>query len=353
MKSTKFSPAHLLVGIELNPGPRNTKHLDDKSRWKIVIEGEKKPRNISKIARMVGCTRKTVRDVLRKYDGTGSIEDLPGRGRKRKFTQAEAREIKKKAKSGKSATEIARSIKKRVTSETVRTYIKESGLRYLKKKKVERLSEEHKARRVEYAKRMLGHDWDKVLFSDEKTFYLGVSSDYAWQDPENRVIEEKISHPRKINVWGAVGSHMKSKLYYYDTNLKSTLYQSILSNRLQSKNLIYAPTCRSNLRKTWEFLQDNASYHKTQMVMETIENTVGDRWIDHPSKSPDLNPMENIWSYLDSKVKAGKATTIRGLKRLLTRAWNDLEWSYITKFTSSMDRRLQECIECKGERLDY
>ena len=87
--------------------------------------------------------------------------------------------------------------------------------------------------------------------------------------------------------------------------------------------------------------------------METLEELVGNRWIEHPAKSPDLNPMENLWSYLDRKVKAARPKTIKSLKRILTQSWNVLSWGYIAKSTKSMNRRLAKCIENEGERLDY
>ena len=46
----------------------------------------------------------------------------------------------------------------------------------------------------------------------------------------------------------------------------------------------------------------------------------------HPAVSPDLNVMEDVWSYLDRHVRASKVTTIRGLKKKLTQLWNDLSW---------------------------
>lgn len=341
------------MGIELNPGPRNGKHLSDYKKWQIVIEGKKKHSNHSQIARKVKTTRKTVRTVLQKYQETGLVEDRPRSGRKRKFTQKEAKEMVKKAKKGRFATQIARESKKKPHVSTVRKYLKKGGIKWLKKKKIQHLSEHHKTKRVEYSHRMKSYNWNKVLFSDEKTFYLGSSSDYAWQDPNNRIFEEKIFYPKKINVWGGIGTHMKTKLYYFDRNLNSELYEKILKARIKEKQLIFAPRCPKNLCKNYEFLQDNAKYHKTTEVMKTIEDIVGDRYIEHPANSPDLNPMEDMWSYLDSKVKEARPKTISSLKRTLTRAWNDLDWSYAAKSTKSMSRRLRKCKECGGQRLDY
>ena len=338
------------MGVELNPGPAR---LTEVQKWEIVISAKKKNPNLSKIARTVKCSRDTVRDVLNKFEETGTVDDRPRKGRKRKFSETEAKNIVKKAKKRKNAPEIARESKKKVSTRTVQRTLKTGGIQYLKIQKIEKLTEAHKEKRVRYSKKMKGYNWNGVLFSDEKTFQLGATPGYAWQDPKNRLTEEKTPYPKKLNVWGAAGTYLKTKLYYFDSNLNSELYSTILNSRLKEEDLIYSPKCPKKLRKKWDFLQDNAKYHRSAKAMEAVEELVGDRWIEHPAKSPDLNPMEDMWSYLDRKVKAARPKTIKSLKRTLTQAWNDLPWTYVAKSTKSMRRRLEKCIEQGGQRLQY
>jgi hypothetical protein len=144
---------------------------------------------------------------------------------------------------------------------------------------------------------MKGYEWKNVLFSDEKTFWLGASPDYAWQDPNDRIEEEVSTYVPKLNVSGAVGYHVKSKLYFFEENLVGELYREILNERLPEKHLTYSPTCPKKLRKKWIFLQDNDPKHKAKKSMELLRELIGNRFISHPPKSPDLNPMEDIWSY--------------------------------------------------------
>jgi hypothetical protein len=146
---------------------------------------------------------------------------------------------------------------------------------------------------------------------------------------------------------------MKTKLYYFDTNLNAELYSTILRKRTQEKHIIYGPKCPKNLQKKWNFLQDNAKYHLSPQPKKILEELVGERLIKHPAKSPDLNPMEDMWSYLDRIVKEKRPKTIKSLKRTLTQAWNSLDWDYVAKSTKSMPRRLQQCIEKGGQRLAY
>ena len=146
---------------------------------------------------------------------------------------------------------------------------------------------------------------------------------------------------------------MKTELYFFNENLNSDLYSKILARCLNEKHLTYSPKCPKKLAEKWVFLQDNARYHKTAMSMGTIEEMVGNRYIEQPSKSPDLNPMEDMWSYLDRKVKEARCKTISSLKRTLTKSWRELDWKYVAKSTDSMNRRLQLCIDMGGQRFDY
>jgi transposase len=352
----KWVPAPPLVGVELNPGPPR---LPTEDRWAIVRlaknQKKKKPPklNYSEIAREVGCSRDAVKNVLNRYEATGSVEDLPGRGRKRKFSEKETKKIIKKSKKGKFAPEIARECRKKVSTRTVQRQLKRGGVKYFKIKKIEKLTQAHMERRVEYSNEMKGYEWNRVLFSDEKTFYLGASPEYAWQDPENRIEEEITSYPEKLNVWGAIGKYMKTKLYYFNENLKTDLYTKILNHCLDEKRLTFSPTCPKKVRENWYFLQDNARYHTSAKSMKKIEEMVGDHYIEHPAKSPDLNPMEDMWSYLDRKVKQARCKTMKSLKRTLTQAWSNLDWKYVAKSVNSMDRRLQQCIDVGGRRLKY
>ena len=87
--------------------------------------------------------------------------------------------------------------------------------------------------------------------------------------------------------------------------------------------------------------------------MEILEELVPSTIIDHPPQSPDLNIMEDLWSYLARKVAAANIKTLQGLKQKLTLEWEKLPWTYIRKSVKSMPRRLAECMEREGKRTHY
>lgn len=351
-----FVPGPRLVCVETNPGPRRSTRLTEEKRWRIVHLHTELGLEPTPIAKRVGVHRNTVYAVINKYHETGSIKDRPGRGRKRKLSTEDEKKIIKKAKQGKDATEIAREYKRegiQINQQTVRRIINAHNLKWLPRHKVQVISEVNEGKRLEYSRAMSTHNWHKVLFSDEKTFYLGAMKTHAYQEAGNRREYPVIRHPPKLNVWGAAGAHMKTKLYYFNENMNRPLYRKVIQSRLQKKYITFSSDCPARLPQRYQYLQDNAQWHKGDITRGILEEFVDDRIIEHPAQSPDLNIMEDLWSYLDRKVKAANITTIPALKRKLTFEWNNMPWSYIRKSVKSMPHRLAQCVEREGKRTQY
>ena len=65
----------------------------------------------------------------------------------------------------------------------MRRVINKHGLRFLIKETIQELSARNKEKRLAYATAMKNYNWKTVVFSDEKTFYLGAMTNRAWQVP--------------------------------------------------------------------------------------------------------------------------------------------------------------------------
>jgi uncharacterized protein (DUF2267 family) len=345
-KLPKFVPAPRLVGIEPNPGPSR---LTDYQKWKIIFLDEQK-NNYSKIAREVGCDRDSVSRILEKFKTTRDVKELEGRGRKRKLSAAEEKVVTRKAKEGKSARKIASESKKTVSEHTIRNILHKHKFFYLPKKRVQRLSKKHREKRIEYATKMMDSDWRSVLFTDEKSFWLGTGKVNTWQQLDHRDIEEFEKYTPKLHVWGSIGYYFKTPLFFFEENMNgivpghhlSTTSPKILRSRLSKV-----------LRKKWHFLQDNDPKHKAKNSMVLLRELTGNRIYNHPPNSPDFNVMEDVWSYLDREVRGTKITTIRGLKQKLQQLWKDLPWTKFRPSVNSMRTRLQQCLDRQGARTDY
>jgi hypothetical protein len=295
-----------------------------------------------------------VREVLKRFHDTGTVEERPRSGRKRKLSQADQKKVFKKAKQRKSARKIAEEFSgegKSISERSIRRRLKEEKYFFLPPKELQRLTKVHKKRRMKYAKYMINTSYTPVLFTDEKSFWLGCPSDPCWQQLDDRIVEEIEQYTPKLHVWGGIGYYFKTDLYFFEENMDAKLYQKIISERLPPKN--FAPDCPEKAKREWHFLQDNDPKHKAKGSMKLIKKLTKLRMYQHPPKSPDFNIMEDVWSYLDRHVRASKVTTIRGLKKKLTQLWNDLSWTEFRPSIESMPTRLRQCLQRHGRRTDY
>ena len=76
------------------------------------------------------------------------------------------------------------------------------------------------------------------------------------------------------------------------------------------------------------------------------------RW---PGNSPDLNPIENVWSWMKRQLKEAPCTNLEQLKREILELWcqkmEDCE--YLRNLVESMPRRLEEVIQREGAMTKY
>jgi hypothetical protein len=221
----------------------------------------------------------------------------------------------------------------------------------MKKRRKQRLTAANKAKRVQYAKDMTGYDWSKVLWTDETVFYLGSVQTKGWQDPEHPEEIELTRFPPKINVWGGIGYYFKTKLFFTTENINSARYIKILKARLPPN---YVADCPRRCRGDWIFMQDGATAHTSKASVAYLDRVAPDRLRNHPPQSPDFNPIENVWSYLDREIRKHKnVKDIDDLKKRLRRIWNKMPIDVIRVPVASMTKRLKQCLALQGRRTSY
>ncbi|GFW51048.1 transposable element Tcb1 transposase [Trichonephila clavipes] len=102
------------------------------------------------------------------------------------------------------------------------------------------------------------------------------------------------------------------------------------------------------------FMDDNATCHRTLAVQDCLDSE-GIQRLVWPARSPDLNPIENVWDAFGRQVadRNYSPTNKNTLIRALTEEWDKLPQQLLDNAVQSMARRVECCITLHGGHIPY
>jgi hypothetical protein len=104
--------------------------------------------------------------------------------------------------------------------------------------------------------------------------------------------------------------------------------------------------------EAWTFQQDNAPCHTAHSIVEYMKE-IDMKVLPWPASSPDLNPIENLWSWMDYLLQKKRITGLEMLQNELNALWLQIPNNIVTNLVESMPKRVRACMKAKGGHIKY
>lgn len=306
-----------------------------------------------KTAKYLGATNNFVRRWANRCEQTGNVDDEAGRGRKRTTTKRQDRMIvnlflKNPSMMLRRARKILSERSVIVSLNMIRQRLMENMVSHKSTVRKPLLTGKQVKKRLEWARQNIDRDWNKVIFTDESSFWLFKPIKRVWCKEGEKFVQRTVKHPAKVHVYGCFSAQGFGKLICFTKNLNAELMLELYkSGLLKSAEKLYGKDNRD-----WILQEDNDPKHRSRLCTRWKENN-GVTTMDWPSQSPDANPIENVWALMKLQIAGKNLKTTKDLIRKLKKIWGSFTLDYAEKLAESCQRRCQLIIDNGGDWTTY
>jgi transposase len=257
-----------------------------------------------------------------------------------------------------------------VSASTIRRAVRsgKAAIVFKNPRKVPLLTQAQKDTRLRFARRNRRRGWGNVMFSDSKCFRLGPapgnSGNKKWMLKGNDDIVTVVKFPPSIHAYAGVTKYGKTDLIFstgttwlkngYEKANRGVRAEEYVESVLK-KGLI--PQARAIFGRQgifdWELQQDGARAHTAKQTLAFLQQEGIKVLPEWPPNSPDLSWIENLWGIVDNKLRKQNYANFDEFCGELRRIWNEIPIGTLQNLQKTMRKRVQTCIERKGEHVGY
>jgi len=303
-------------------------------------------------------SRQTIYNIIRKYEESGHIGDKPRSGRPKKLCEGQLTRLKRLVnhKTGVSLRRLAS--KFCVCPQTICNYLKESNIKYYKKQRAPKYTDQQlqevptRARRLY---RMLSNNDFELVMDDEKYFPLtdqSVSTNRGFYTSERRTTPPEVKFKRtqkyepKVLVWVAISTNGISSPFF--AKQQQAIDQGTYLSECVVKRLM--PFIDSyHTKEKVLFWPDLASSHYSNSVLGYLDQN-GVHVVSkdqNPQNCPQSRPIETLWAILKNMVydQGWEAKNIDQLKRRIAQKMKKIDIKVVQSMFSDIRKQLRKIAD--------
>lgn len=286
------------------------------------------------VAQHIGCSKSTVSYTLQRYKDHSTVTTLARSGRKKISTALDKRALIGAVKKNKRlASHDLAAIwnlpnNKKASARTVRRVLQEYANMWRPAAKKPKLMRDHIEQRLEFCKRHKTWSklrWRDVIFSDEMYVHVDSRKNCIMllrksdvKHDSNCIIENTNQCNDCIGIWVCMSYTGVKFFKLFSGRLNAEAYLEIMKN--------YAV-----------------------LSLDMIEENK----IKWPTNSPDLNCIENLWSWVDLQLQKHRIANVADLQVILTNILKNVPVKICKELVDSMPKRINECLELQGHATHY
>lgn len=170
-----------------------------------------------------------------------------------------------------------------------------------------------KKKRDDFIESLESQDPEKFIFLDEAGADMRMDNEYARAVSFNRVKAPKpLQRGQKFSLLSAISVFGIIDFLYVELSVTAVIFLHFITNMLCPK-----------LKKGHVVLMDNANIHGSPAIKEAIESK-GAILVYLPPYSPDLSPIEKMWSKIKAAIRKLKPRSPRDFHSALVKAISEL-----------------------------
>lgn len=218
----------------------------------------------------------------------------------------------------------------------------------------------NKVKRVQFANEMMEKPpefFEQIIYTDESTFRkVSTRSNTIYWIPHGTPEQDLPVRLRlqaggfSVMFWGCMSNIGVGPLVPVEGTLNASKYKQILDHYL----LPYMQALQEVSGYGRMMMQDNAPPHTAKFITKYLDRAKVPR-LPWPPQSPDLNPIENIWSIMKERrdseypLPDSKEELIEQVMEI----WNSIEPELCLVLCQSVQRRMAYVIAAGGGVLKY